>query len=136
MRRKSAEKTIFFPWERTGSALRRLGLARAKPLFWAAGVVGLFVLLGARERYAIGVRSTRATIAVVARAVDAYRADHEGACPDKVADLRSLGYLAFEPEDAWGRPLRLLCPGHDNPRRYDLMSDGPDGIFGGLDRVQ
>ena len=48
----------------------------------------------------------------------------------------SLGYLAFEPEDAWGRPLRLLCPGHDNPRRYDLMSDGPDGIFGGLDRVQ
>jgi general secretion pathway protein G len=136
MRRKSSEKTIFFPWERTGSALRRMGLARAKPLLWAGGIVGLFVLLGARERHAIGVRSTRATIGVVARAVDAYRADHEGSCPAKVADLRVDGYIGFEPADAWGRPLRLLCPGFANPDRYDLMSDGPDGIFGGLDRIE
>jgi general secretion pathway protein G len=136
MARKQREKTIFFPWERTGSTLRRLGLARALPVVWVVAGVGLFVLLGARERSASGIRATRATLAVVSKGVDAYRADHEGACPKEVADLQTKGYLDFDPKDAWGRPLRLLCPGFANPRRYDLMSDGPDGIFGGLDRVE
>jgi general secretion pathway protein G len=46
------------------------------------------------------------------------------------------GYLAIDPVDAWGRPLRLTCPGRNDPTRYDLMSDGPDGELGGLDRVE
>lgn len=135
-RRKTRERTILFPWERTGSFVRRLGLARARPVIFALGLVGAFVLFGARERQAIGVRSTRATLGVVRQAVDAYRADHEQACPANVSDLKAGGYLRFEPADAWGRPLRLLCPGFTHPKSYDLMSDGPDGVFGGLDRIE
>jgi general secretion pathway protein G len=136
MKRKPRERTILFPWERTGSFVRRLGLGRARPVIFAVGLIGVFVLFGARERHAIGVRSTRATLGVVRTAVDAYRADHERSCPASLADLKSGGYLSFEPVDAWGRPLRLLCPGFTHPKSYDLMSDGPDGVFGGLDRIE
>jgi len=136
MRRRQREQTIFFPWERPGSLIRRLGLSRARLLAAFTIFVVLFVVLGARERRAIGVRLTRATIGSVGKAVDKYRADHEGKCPKDVADLKSDGYIAFDPVDAWGQPLRLLCPGFSNPHGYDLMSDGPDGAFGGLDRVE
>ncbi|NUP06141.1 MAG: general secretion pathway protein GspG [Polyangiaceae bacterium] len=136
MRRKAREQTIFFPWERPGSFVRRLGLSRARLAITFALFIGLFVLLGARERHTIGVRATRATIGAVAKGVDKYRADHDGKCPGDVADLKKDGYIAFDPVDAWGRPLRLLCPGFTNARTYDLMSDGPDAAFGGLDRVE
>lgn len=136
MRRKVREQTIFFPWERPGSFIRRLGLSRARLFVTFAVFIGMFVIIGVRERRQIGVRLTRARIGVVAKAVDKYRADHEGRCPPDVADLKKDGYVGFDPVDAWGRPLRLLCPGFSNPRRYDLMSDGPDGAFGGLDRVE
>lgn len=136
VRRKAREQTIFFPWERPGTFIKRLGLSRARLLVAIAAFIGLFVLLGVRERRAIGVRLTRATIGVVAKGVDKYRADHEGKCPPDLADLKKDGYIAFDPVDAWGRPLRILCPGFTNARSYDLLSDGPDGAFGGLDRVE
>jgi len=136
MRRREREKTIFFPWERPASLWRRLGISRTRPIVIAAAFIGLLALLGLRERRAVGVRSTRATIAVVAKAVDKYRADHEGRCPANVADLKTEGYIEFEPVDAWRQPLRLLCPGFSHPDSYDLMSDGPDGAFGGLDRIE
>ncbi|MBK6514814.1 MAG: type II secretion system protein GspG [Polyangiaceae bacterium] len=136
MRRKAREQTIFFPWERPGSFVRRLGLSRARIFFAFAFFVGLFVVLGVRERRTIGVRLTRATIGVVAKGVDKYRADHQGKCPADLAALKAEGYIAFDPKDAWGRELRLLCPGFTNTQGYDLMSDGPDGAFGGLDRVE
>jgi general secretion pathway protein G len=135
-RRRQREQTIFFPWERGGSILRRTGLARARP-FAVALLMALFVLmLGARERKKTGIRATRATLAVVHSAVDAYRADHERKCPPSLVSLRAEGYLASDPIDAWGRPLRLTCPGRRDPQDYDLMSDGPDGEMGGLDRVE
>ncbi len=134
--KKQLQRTIFFPWERTGSLLHRLGVGRARPLALGGAVVLLFVVLGARERERIGVRATRATIGVVGRAVDAYRADHDGRCPGDLSELKTGGYATFDPVDAWGRPLRLLCPGFEHPTGYDLMSDGPDGIFGGIDRIQ
>lgn len=134
--KKPRDRTIFFPWERTGSIVARLGLGRARPLAIGGAVVLGFVLLGMRERHNIGVRSTRATLGVVAKGVDAYRADHEGKCPASLSEPKPAGYIAFDPVDAWGRPLRLLCPGFENPASYDLMSDGPDGVFGGLDRIE
>jgi general secretion pathway protein G len=134
--KKLRDRTIFFPWEKTGSLVARLGLGRARPLAFGGVLVLLFVILGVRERHKIGVRSTRATIGVVAKAVDTYRADHEGKCPSSLSELKPGGYLSFEPTDAWGQPLRLLCPGFENPGGYDLLSDGPDGVFGGLDRIQ
>ncbi len=136
IKRRKTEQTIFFPWERPIPFFRGLGLARARPIVAALVLAAIFLLLGLRERKKAGVRLTRTTIGVVARGVDAYRADHEGKCPDDLGDLTKLGYSKVEPRDAWGHSLRLLCPGFSHRDSYDLMSDGPDGQFGGLDRVE
>lgn len=135
MRRRPREQTIFFPWERGGGFFRRRG-SRLGPLAAAAGMIALLLVLGARERRLVGLRSTRATIGLVASAVDAYRADHERRCPATLDGLKVENYLAVDPTDAWGRPLRLVCPGRRDPQGYELMSDGPDREMGGLDRVE
>lgn len=135
-RKRPRETTIWFPWERGKSFFGRRGVARAKPFAAAIAMMLVLVLLGARERRRTGIRSTRATLGIVAAAVDAYRADHEKKCPERIDLLKQEGYLAIDPKDAWGRPLRLVCPGRKNPDGYDLMSDGPDGQIGGLDRVE
>jgi general secretion pathway protein G len=83
-----------------------------------------------------GLFRTRATLSVVHGAITLYRADHERRCPASLEELKREGYLAIDPVDAWGRPLRLTCPGRKDPEGYDLMSDGPDGEIGGLDRVE
>lgn len=134
MRKRARDQTIFFAWERGGGFLS--GIARAKPFAAALVMILVLLLLGARERRRTGIRSTRATLGVVAAAVDAYRADHQMKCPEKIEMLKTEGYLAIDPIDAWGRPLRLFCPGRKNQQGYDLFSDGPDGILGGLDRVE
>ena len=128
---------MFLPWERQGGLVRRLGLGRVR----VAAAIGLAVLalalLARRERKLANERSTRATLLVVRRGVDAYRADHEGQCPKGSFDeLVARAYLAHLPVDAWGRPLRLVCPSRRLDRSYDLLSDGPDGDPWGLDRVE
>jgi len=99
-------------------------------------MIALLLVLGARERRLVGIRSTRATIGLVASAVEAYRADHDRQCPPTLEALKVRSYLAVDPTDAWGRPLRLVCPGRRDPQGYELMSDGPDREMGGLDRVE
>jgi len=135
-RRRTGEQTIFFPWERGGSFWGRRGITRARPFVAGAAMIALLLLLGARERRLVGIRSTRATLAVVHAATDAYRADHERRCPPSLEVLGKEGYMTISPLDAWGRPLRLTCPGRGDPQGYDLLSDGPDGEIGGLDRVE
>lgn len=136
MRKRPRETTIFFPWERSKGFFGGRGVARAKPFAAALVMMLVLLVLGARERRRTGLRSTRATLGVVAAAVDAYRADHEKKCPERIEALKTEGYLAIDPIDAWGRPFRLVCPGRKNPDGYDLMSDGPDGLIGGLSRVE
>ncbi|HEX7603074.1 MAG TPA: type II secretion system protein GspG [Polyangiaceae bacterium] len=46
------------------------------------------------------------------------------------------GILRDVPVDAWGHPLRITCPGRLDPKGFDVSSDGPDGLPGGLDRVE
>ena len=135
-RKRPGDQTIFFPWERGGGVWRGRGVSRARPFAVAAGMAMVLLLLGARERRLVGIRSTRATLAVVHAAIDAYRADHERKCPPTLAVLEAEGYLGSPAADAWGHPLRLTCPGRQDPGGYDLMSDGPDGEIGGLDRVE
>ncbi|MEJ7734379.1 MAG: type II secretion system protein GspG [Polyangiaceae bacterium] len=137
MRRRRASQ-IFFPWERGGNLFARRGMIRARPFVAGALMLLLMLLLGAREHRLTGIRSTRATLSVVRNAVDAYRADHERRCPPSLEVLAPEGYLSPEtkPVDAWGRPLRLTCPGRFDDRGYDLQSDGPDRQIGGLDRVE
>jgi general secretion pathway protein G len=135
-RRRPREQTIFFPWERGGGLFRKSGLDRARPFAAGLLMVLLLLVLGARERRKTGIRATRATLGVVHVALSTYRADHERRCPPTLEQLKKEGYLAIDPVDAWGHPLRLTCPGRKDPGGYDLMSDGPDGEMGGLDRVE
>src|SRR6185295_11978143 len=100
-RRRPREQTIFFPWERGGGFWRRRG-SRARPVLAGIAMVLLLLLLGARERRLVGIRSTRATLGVVHAAIDAYRADHERKCPASLDALKTEGYLGIDPIDAWG----------------------------------
>ncbi len=135
-KRRRTERHILFPWERRGGLLRRIRIDQAGPFLAVMGAVSLVALVGMHERRESGIRRTHATLLNVRNAVDSYMADHDGGCP--AAGLDGLGsYANFEgaPRDAWGKPLRLECPGSDNAR-YDLSSDGPDGRPGGLDRIE
>lgn len=136
MAKRRRKSSIVLPWERRGGLLRRLGLSRMRPFLLSLLVLGLLVLIGARDRQKTGERVTRAAMLVVRQGLDAYRADHDGRCPSLLDELVTKGYLAELPKDAWGRPLRLTCPGRKDPSGYDLSSDGPDGEPGGLDRIE
>ncbi len=135
-RRRQREQTIWLPWERSGSLIRGRGIGRATPILAGISMMLLLLILGVRERRRVGIRSTRATLSVVHEAVTTYRADHERKCPDSLEKLKEEGYLAIDALDAWGRPFRLICPGRRDAQGYDLMSDGPDGEIGGLDRIE
>jgi general secretion pathway protein G len=136
MQGKRGEPKVFFPWEKRRGLRSLLGRAGARRALLGAVVVVAFVFLHERERRGADVRGTRATITTTMNAVAAWRADHDRGCPGTLADLVSGGYLHQVPRDAWGRPLRVTCPGRNDPRGFDVSSDGPDGEQGGLDRVQ
>lgn len=127
---------ILFPWESRGGLRRFLRFGRFRPVLVVAGVIGFVVLIGARERRSAGIRQTQATLSGARRAVDAYLADHDGSCPPSLAAVGAAVHWESVPHDAWGRPLRLVCPGRFEGAPYELMSDGPDGEPGGLDRVE
>jgi general secretion pathway protein G len=135
-RRRSVERRIFFPWEGRGGLRRWLGLGRFRPVALALLAVGLVAIVGVRERRRAGVRQTRATLLGARAAVESYMLDHDGGCPpslEAVAEHVGAEQIA---RDAWGRPLRLACPGRREGEPYELTSDGPDRVPGGLDRIQ
>jgi general secretion pathway protein G len=133
---KRDEPRVFFPWERRRGLRSLFMRARGRQALLWVGVVGGFWLVSNLERKASRVRATRAEITNTMNAVSAWRADHERACPASLADLVSGGYLSELPRDAWGRPLRVSCPGRKDPRGFDVSSDGADGEPRGLDRVE
>ena len=136
MERRARDRQILFPWERRGGLLGRLRFDQARPFLVAVGLLGLVSVVVSRERSGAGVRRTRSTVERARVAVDAYMADHDGGCPPGgFAGLARSGLPSGAPLDEWGRPLRLSCPGHDRAR-YDLASDGPDGVPGGIDRIE
>jgi general secretion pathway protein G len=133
---RNSERRSFFPWERRGGLFRRLGLYRLRPLLGVALVAALLGWVVVRERDAAGVRRTRSILTDVREAIDAYLADHSGQCPENFAALSDYAAFHGVPRDAWGQPLTLICPGSDPGEAYVLMSAGPDGIAGGLDRIE
>ncbi len=135
-RRWTSDARILFPWEGRRGFSRLRGLGRLRPVFVGLAVVGLVVVIGVRERRKAGIRHTRAVLIDVRRAVDAYLAEHDGACPPALTDVLPFTHMQEVPADAWGQPLRFTCPARLGQKRYQLMSDGPDGKPGGLDRVE
>jgi general secretion pathway protein G len=113
-------------------------IGRARVRIVAAAALGIVLLLWIHnvEERSAGLRATRASITTMYRAVAAYRADHSGACPRELGELVGQGYSRDVPLDAWGRPLRLTCPGRRDAQGFEIQSDGPDGLPGGLDRVE
>jgi general secretion pathway protein G len=136
MASRSRESKVFFPWERRRGLFGVLGRARVRLVATALVALLVIVWIRAREERRAGVRATRATITTAHAAVSAFRADHNGACPKELGDLVAGSYAAEVPIDAWGRPLRLTCPGRRDVHGFDLASDGPDGVPYGLDRVE
>ncbi len=134
--KRRARTRVFFPWERRTGVFGVLGRARWGLLTGVSLAVLIVLGLRSREERAAAIRATRAQITTLHRAVWGFRADHPGQCPKELAELVAGGYARAVPVDAWGRPLRLTCPGRRDPRGFDITSDGPDGIEGGLDRVQ
>jgi general secretion pathway protein G len=136
MRGRRDEPRVLFPWEQRRGPRALLGLGRARRVLVVLAVAAVFLLVRRRDRYASHVRATRATITMAVNAISAWRADHDRGCPGSLAELVSGGYLHRVPRDAWGRALRVTCPGRKDPRGFDVSSDGPDGEPGGLDRVE
>jgi len=135
-RNRSKDRNIILPWEQKGGFFRRPGMSRARPVLLTAAVIAFFLLVAQRERTASGVRATRASLLILRRAVDAYRADYGGQCPPELAELQRKDYVKTIPMDAWGRPFILTCPGRFDVDGYELASAGADGLPGGLDRVE
>lgn len=134
--RPRQDRRIFFPWEGRGGLRRFLAMGRFWPVLVLAIVALLVSWIAARERRAAGERQTLVVLNRVRPAVERYLVEHDGSCPAQLSDV--LEYLKAPelPRDAWGRPLRLLCPSERSGTEYVLMSDGPDGVAGGRDRIE
>ncbi len=135
MARRNASR-VFFPWERKRGVFGVLSRARARIVLAVVVVVFLVVVVRRREESAAATRATRASLTTAGRALVSFRSDHGGACPRELGELVAGGYSYDLPVDAWGRPLRFTCPGRMDTKGIDVWSDGPDGLPGGLDRVE
>jgi len=124
------ENKVFFAWEKRTGVLGFFGRARIRQILAGAAVLTVTVALFGRESDIRKVRATRAGIGVMFRAMSAYRADHAGACPKDLVELKTGGYVAELPKDAWGHTIRVVCPGQKDKLGFDVVSDGPgDELF-------
>jgi general secretion pathway protein G len=135
--KRENDRRILFPWEGRGGLRRFIELGKVRPIALGVAVVTLLISIGVREHREAGIRRTRATLLGVRPAIEAYMADHDGGCPPALAALPQQ-YARFKelPTDAWGQPLRLICPADEVGKSFVLESGGPDGVPGGLDRIQ
>jgi general secretion pathway protein G len=133
-RASSAGKRLLFPWETPGEGAMRRARRGARPALFVAVVFAALYALSSVHEQRRAMFATRAAITTVVRAVEAYRADHEGRCPLGAEQLVAppdgvQPYLRRVPTDGWGRPLRIQCPGRKNPDTADVSSSGPTGSF-------
>ncbi|CAN5265460.1 hypothetical protein BH09MYX1_BH09MYX1_22800 [soil metagenome] len=136
MAKKNARNSLLLPWDRRAGVLGAVSRTRLRFFLLGAGVLGFALWVRQREEHAASVRATRASITVAGKGLLAYRAAHAGGCPKNLETVVSEGFLRDVPVDAWGRALRVSCPGRKDRLGFDVSSDGPDGVAGGLDRVE
>jgi hypothetical protein len=135
-RRPKYAKTIFFPWETRGGLRRFLVPSRIGQVLAGAFALAFVLFLVDRERHLAGERRTLVALSAAKHAVVRYIADHEGKCPPSLEAAYSEAGQQRAARDGWGRPLRLVCSPTVSDREFLLMSDGPDGKPGGLDRIE
>ena len=122
---------IFLPWENE-RGVRGVSVPRIVRVLALILAVVAVVALFRREEEKAGIRATRASITTLWSATRSYRADHAGACPRELSELVAGGYVRRVPFDAWGNAFRLEC----TESEIRVLSDGPDGLPYGLDRVE
>jgi hypothetical protein len=128
------------PWERQRAWLSELLSGRrwrSVLLTLALVLLGVLALQVADRR--ARVRTTRAGIADVQRAVSAFRAEM-GRCPRSTTELvhpprAGARYLLEVPSDGWGRELYVRCPSPLDPNAAEVVSAGPSGSFGDDDNI-
>lgn len=139
-RKKRIGRTILLPWERRRVWLAELASGRRWRgllfLALAAGVVVLAYRVADRHGR---IRTTRAAIAQVQRAVAAFRAEMER-CPRSKTELvhpprAGAQYLTEIPTDGWGRELLVRCPSPTDPNAAEIISAGPSGSFADDDNI-
>jgi len=129
-------RRIFFPWESQGGWRRFLALAHLGPLLGLLVAVLFLWTLTRREREHSAERRTLVALSRVKSAVVRYVVDHDGACPERLELVQPLTGKPTLPVDGWGRQLRIVCNPSISDQDYVVMSDGPDGYPGGLDRIE
>ena len=139
-RNRRSGSAVLLPWERRKAlvasffSLRRWrGLLLASLL--GSCVASAWQLADRRTR----IRSTRASIAEVQRAVGAFRAEM-GRCPRSKTELvhpprGGARYLTEVPTDGWGRELYVRCPSPENASTAEVVSAGPSGSFSVDDNI-
>ncbi len=110
---------------------------RGLTLFGALALLVLAAWRVAERRTRI--RTTRANIAEVERAVAAFRAEM-GRCPRNKTELvhpprGGARYLTEVPADGWGRELFVRCPSPYDPNAAEVVSAGPSGVFSKDDNI-
>jgi hypothetical protein len=139
-KKKKAARTVLLPWERRRVWFSELRSGRRWRIVSAALVLALFLwsaweVADRRTR----VRTTRASIAEVQRAVTAFRAEM-GRCPRSKTELvhpprSGARYLDEIPRDGWGRELLIRCPSARDPNAAEVISAGPSGSFSSDDQI-
>jgi hypothetical protein len=140
-RRRRNERRIFFPWEKRRTRLAWFTRRHAGAVALVGTVLLAGLVLAQIEGRRRAVFATRAAVANVMRAVEAFRADHEGRCPTGIAELLAPGdgnepYLTRRPRDGWNRELWMQCPGRKHPDSADVRSAGPTGSFEDRDQIE
>ena len=110
-------------------------------------LAGLVVPKLAGRQKAASIDATKVSLEGLAQAIQLYSVDHHGDLPasnDGLVTLVSANtrdpdwrgpYLKEIPVDAWGQPFEYKLPGTQNPDGFDLISSGPDRLFGTDDDI-
>lgn len=139
-KRKRSSSSVLLPWERRRVWFAELRSGRRFRALVGALLLGMLVIAAFRfadER--ARVRTTRASIAEVQRAIAAFRAEM-GRCPRSRTELvhpprAGARYLDEIPSDGWGRELFIRCPAHDDPSAVEVISAGPSGSLSNDDNI-
>lgn len=139
-RRKRQTGVVPLPWEGRNAWLTSVfSLHRFRSLLTIVIVAMLVIAAYEMAAERTKVRSTRAAIGEVRRAIGAFRLEMNR-CPRSTVELvhppkAGAQYLDELPKDGWDRELLVRCPGTLNPEVADVVSAGKSGSFAVDDNI-